>query len=117
LNNLSFAYLVAEDKKRNPERALQMINEAIRNIPKDFDPVETSKFLHTKATALKQQERLQEALAVYEQALKARPFHADTIRSLIECYSGLNTTPPEILVARLKQIKDEMKRNPDPLNR
>jgi tetratricopeptide (TPR) repeat protein len=104
LNNLSFSYLVAEDNERNAERALQLINEAIRNVPKSIDPVEMSKFLHTKATALKQQDRLQEALAVYERGLKARRDHADTLRSLIECYRGLNKLPPEQYVERLAAI-------------
>ena len=94
LNNLSYAYLVAQDDDRNAERALQLINEAIRNLPKGIDPEEASKFLHTKATALKQQDRLQEALAVYERALKSRPDHPDTLRSLIECYRRTQQNPP-----------------------
>ena len=108
LNNLSFSYLVAEDNKRNPERALQLINEAIRSLPKNVDPEEASKFLHTKATALKQQDRLQEALAVYERSLKSRPDHADTLRSLIECYTGLAKRPPERYVERLAELQQQM---------
>ena len=109
LNNLSFSYLVAGDDERNPERALQLINEAIRNLPRSVDPAEVSKFLHTKATALKQQDRLEEALAVYEKSLKARPNHADTLRSLEECYRGLNMQPPEKYGKRLKKIEEQMR--------
>ncbi len=111
LNNLAYSYLVAQDDERNAERALQLINEAIKNIPAGFDPYEASKFLHTKATALKQQDRLQEALAVYERALKSRPDHADTLRSLIECYRGLNKPPPEQYSERLAELEEEMRRN------
>jgi len=109
LNNLSFSYLVAGDDDRNPERALQLIDEAIRNLPKGIDPAEASKFLHTKATALKQQDRLQEALAVYERALKSRPNHADTLRSLIECYRGLAKLPPEQYISRLDSIEQQLR--------
>ncbi len=109
LNNLSYTYLVAQDDDRNAERALQLINEAIRYLPQDVDPAERSKFLHTKATALKQQDRLQEALAVFEQSLKSRPMHPDTLRSLIECYRGLNKIPPEQYGSRLEQVEQEMR--------
>ena len=107
LNNLSYAYLVAEDDERNPERSLTLINQAIRNLPRGVSEEEVSKFLHTKGTALKQQERLHEALAVYEKALKARPMHADTLQSLIECYTGLNKQPPEQFIERLRQIESQ----------
>lgn len=111
LNNLSFAYLVAEDDDRNVERALKLINEALRNLPNGIEPSEVSKFLHTKATALKQQDRLQEALAVYERSLRARPEHADTLRSLIECYRGLNKLPPEQYIESLKAVEQKMRQN------
>ena len=111
LNNLSFSYLVAQDDERNAERALQLINEAIRNLPAGIDPTEISKFLHTKATALKQQDRLQEALAVYEKSLKSRPYHPDTLRSLIECYRGLNKLPPEQYISRLNSVEEELRQN------
>ena len=110
LNNLSFAYLVADDD-RNAERALLLIEQAIRNLPPTVSPAEASRFLHTKATALKQQDRLQEALAVYEKALKSRPNHADTLRSLIECYRGLNKIPPERYEERLASIDQEIRQN------
>jgi len=109
LNNLAFSYLVAEDDDRNAERGLQLINGAIRNLPKDLDPAEKAKFLHTKATALKQMDRLQEAIPVFEKGLMARPNHADTLRSVVECYQGLNKSPPEQYVARLEKI-DAQKR-------
>lgn len=111
LNNLSFSYLVAEGDDQNAERALQLIDEALRNLPQGISPLEASKFLHTKATALKQQDRLQEALAVYERALKARPQHADTLRSLIECYRGLSKIPPERYGESLKKIETQMRQN------
>lgn len=107
LNNLAFSYLVGPQDERNAARALQLINAAIRNLPKDIDPVELSKFLHTKATALKQLERLQEAIAIYEKSLKERRDHPDTLRSLIECYRGLNMVAPEQYISRLKKIEEQ----------
>ena len=106
LNNLAFSYLVAEDGDRNPERALSLINEAIRNLPGNVAPVERSKFLHTKATALKQLNRLEEALGIFEKALKSRPRHIDTLRSLIECYRGLGMEPPELYASTLAEVEE-----------
>ena len=106
LNNLSYAYLVGEDE-RNPERALQLVSEAIRYLPKEISPLEKSKFFHTKATALKQMDRIQDALVLYEKGLKARPNHADTLRSLIECYRALNKNPPDEYVSRLEKIDNQ----------
>jgi len=106
LNNLAYSYLVSEDES-NPQRALQLINDAISKLPKKIDPVEMANFLHTKATALKKMDRLQEALAVYERSLRSRPMHLDTLQSLIECYRGLNFEPPEQYVERIVQIKEE----------
>ncbi len=114
LNNLSFSYLVAGDDERNPERALQLINEAVRNLPPSVNPMEVSKFLHTKATALKQQDRLEEALAVYEKSLSARPNHPDTLRSLDECYRGLNMRTPEKYIERLRDAEAQMRRDQSP---
>lgn len=113
LNNLSYCYLVSDDTPENAERSLKLINEAIEYLPKTLPESEVSKFLHTKATALKQQDRLQEALAVYERSLKARPMHADTLRSLVECYRGLQKIPPEQYVARLEQITEGTLRDDD----
>jgi len=107
LNNLAFAYLAPEDNERHPERALQLINQSIQKLPKNLAPVEMSKFLHTKATALKQLERWQDALAVYERSLKGRPKHVDTLRSLIECYYALNKEPPKEYVTRLDELKNQ----------
>jgi hypothetical protein len=70
----------------------------------DIAPIERSKFLHTKATALKYLERFQEAIAINEKSLKARPYHADTLRSLIKCYQGLNMPVPEQYISKLKNI-------------
>lgn len=105
LNNLAYSYLVATEGDFNPERGLQLVNEAIRFLPQNLPEVERAKFLHTKATAFKLMDRLQEAIVAYEQSLKARPNHMDTLRSLIECYNGLNKLPPELYVSRLAEIE------------
>ena len=107
LNNLSYSYLVAPDDARNPERALQLINEAIQVLPENLSPAEKSKFLHTKATALKQMDRIQDAIEIYELTVETRPNHADTLRSLIECYRALNKNPPEEYLSRLEKIDNQ----------
>jgi tetratricopeptide (TPR) repeat protein len=107
LNNLAFTYIVADDDHRDLELAVQLVDEAIENLPANTEPREKAKFLHTKATALKQLDRLEEALALFEQGLEARPDHADSLKSAIECYLGLNLPPPERYVERLKKVEDE----------
>ena len=106
LNNLAFACLVAPEGERNPERALQMIDEAIRNLPIDLPDVEFSKFLHTKATALKELNRTEEAIECFERSLKSRPKHKDSLRSLIECFRELDRTPPETYIERLNELDE-----------
>ena len=56
-------------------------------------------------------DRLQEALADFEKALRARPNHPDTLRSLIECYEGLNKLPPERYRETLQKVNDEMRKS------
>ena len=107
LNNLAYSYLVAEDGDRNAERALQLIDEAIRYLPANVPDIEKSKFLHTRATALMQMDRLQEAIEAFEESLKSRPNHADTLRSLIESYRTLNIQPPDQYISRLQQIPSQ----------
>ena len=104
LNNLAYAYAVAEGAEGDAARALKLVDEAIRNLPKNISNVEMSKFLHTKATVLEKQDRLAEAIEIYEESLKARPNDADTLRSLIGCYKRLNKQPPEDYAARLEKL-------------
>ena len=86
---------------------MQLIEEAIANLPKNLDPVESSKFLHTKATALKQLDRMEEAIKIFEEGLEARPNHADSLRSVVECYQALDKDPPEPYLERLKEIDEQ----------
>lgn len=109
LNNLAYIYTIATDEVHNPERALQLIDEAISNLPSNIATSEESRFFHTKATALKQLDKLEEALSLFELALKARPEHADSLRSVIECYRALNLQTPEQYIERLEQIEEEKK--------
>lgn len=110
LNNLAYTYIVAEDEDRNAERALQLIDEAIANLPSNIQPNEKSKFLHTKATILKQLNRLKESLSLFERSLANRPEHVDSLRSVIDCYRALNLQTPERYIERLEKIEKEKKR-------
>lgn len=105
LNNLAYSYLVVEDN--NAERALQLINEALRILPRDVDKVEASKFLHTKGTALKQLNRQEEAISAFERAIKSRPDHVDSLRSVIECYRALDIQPPEQYITRFEALREK----------
>lgn len=103
LNNLAFSYLVAPDA--SPKRALQLIDEAIQNLPKGIEEKERVKFFHTKAVALKQMNRVKEALPLFEKSVKARPNHVDSLRAVIECHEALDLQPPEQYVERLAKIE------------
>jgi beta-lactamase regulating signal transducer with metallopeptidase domain/tetratricopeptide (TPR) repeat protein len=107
LNNLAYTYLVAEDGDRNPELAVQLVDEAIDNLPSNIAPREMARFQHTKATALKQLDRLKEALPLFERVLKDLPDHADSLKSVIECYRALNIQTPEQYVERLEKIEHQ----------
>jgi tetratricopeptide (TPR) repeat protein len=107
LNNLAFTYIIADEDHRDLELAVQLVDEAIENLPANIDPRTKSTFLHTKATALKQAEQFEEALALFAEGLKARPDHVDSLKSVIDCYLGLNLPPPEHYVEQLKTAEDE----------
>lgn len=112
LNNLAFTYITAGDEDRDAERALQLVDEAITNLPTNIEPKSKAQFLHTKATILKQLDRLQEAIALYERALKSRPDHVDSLSSVIDCYRALRLQVPDLQVPkryieRLEELEQE----------
>jgi len=108
LNNLAFSYLVAEET--NPVRALELIRAAISKVDRR-QIGNISNYLHTQGTALKQLNRLSEAILSFESSIKYRPDHPDTLQSVIECYRGLGLDPPEIYFDRLNEISNR-KQNP-----
>ena len=112
LNNLAFTYITAGDEDRDAERALQLVDEAFTNLPTNIEPKSKAQLLHTKATILKQLNRLQEAIALYERVLKSRPDHADSLSSVIDCYRALRLQVPDLQVPkryieRLEELEQE----------
>jgi tetratricopeptide (TPR) repeat protein len=105
LNNLAYVYLVSEN--RNPERALKLVDEAIRLIP---GPEEAKNvmtyFLDTRAAALMQMNRMPEAIAAFELALKDRPDNVKIIESLIKCYEASNLSA-DAYKERLKKLTEK----------
>lgn len=105
LNNLAYIYLVAEN--RDPERALKLIDEALRKIPNpDVAKEVTTFFLDTKGTALMQLNRMPEAIAAFELALKDRPEEVKILKALIKCYEALNLSS-DAYQERLKKLTDK----------
>ena len=111
LNNLAYSYLVAEET--NPLRALELIRKAISAVDRS-QISNLSNYLHTQGTALKQLNRLNEAILSFEASIRFRPNHPDTLRSAIECYHGLGLDPPEAFVARLKNAMGSPGESPAP---
>ena len=87
LNNLAFAYLVADVK--NAERALFLVDEAIQLLPNTLETNEAaSHFHHTRGSALLALNRISEAAASFEIALQYRPNNPGILESLVKCYTG-----------------------------
>lgn len=87
LNNLAFAYLVADVK--NAERALFLVDEAIQLLPNSLETNEAaSHFHHTRGSALLALNRVSEAAASFEIALQYRPNNPGILESLVKCYTG-----------------------------
>lgn len=102
LNNLAYVYLVGTD--RNPERALKLIDEAIRLLNRDARSRGVlSHFFDTRGTALMQLNRMTEAVASFEIALKDRPWNRSILESLVKCYEGSDLSPA-IYQERIRQI-------------
>ncbi len=102
LNNLAYVYLVGTD--RNPDRALKLIDEAVRLLNRDARSRQVlSHFFDTRGTALMQLNRMTEAVASFEIALKDRPWNRSILESLVKCYEGSGLSPA-IYQERIRQI-------------
>ena len=105
LNNLAWTYLVCES--RNPERALKLIDEGLRFLPKtETARTMWSHFYDTRGTALMQLNRMTEAVASFEIALQDRPNDRKILESLVKCYQGNNLSPDSYL-ARLQMLDEQ----------
>ena len=110
LNNLAYTYLVCDDP--NPERALKLIDEAIRFLPDDpkIRKNVRSNFYDTRGTALMQLNRLIEATAAFEIAIQDRPDNRKILESLVECYRA-NDLSPAVYLNRLKALDEQEAKN------
>ncbi len=107
LNNLAYAYLVCEN--RNPDRALTLVNQAIRAIPSNISAERReelrSHFFDTKGRALLQMNRMDEAAASLELAMRSRPKNKDILAALIKCYEGRDDLQADVYRQRLEAIE------------
>ena len=108
LNNLAYAYLVCENK--NPDRALNLVNQAIRVLGElpasdQRDDMESS-FHDTRGNALMQMNRLDEAAAAFELAMQHRPEEKKILESLIKCYEGRDDRQAEVYRRRLAALNE-----------
>ena len=105
LNNLAYSYLVCEN--RNPERALKLVDEAIRSLENNPEAkIARSNFYDTRGTALMQMNRMTEAAAAFEIAIQDRPNNRQILESLVKCYEG-NNLSPGIYLERLKKLDEQ----------
>ena len=85
LNNFAYSMLITKEK--NPERALELIDKAIELAPEGFGGL--GNFLDTKATALKEIGKAEEAAKLFEKVLDQIDDKKPVLESLIECYDEL----------------------------
>lgn len=114
LNNLAYSYLVCEN--RNPERALLLIDQALRILPQSSDGRENylSHFLDTRGLALMQLNRMEEAAANFEVALKYRPDNKTILENLIKCYEGRLESQAETYRRKLAEVIAKESRENEP---
>ena len=106
LNNLAFAYLECDTP--NPERALKLVDEAIRSLQGNPGAkTARSNFYDTRGTALMQMNRMTEAAAAFEIAIQDRPNNRRILESLVKCYEG-NNLSPGIYLERLRKLDEQV---------
>ena len=105
LNNLAYTYLVCDN--RNPERALNLANDALKYRPVNVPDAEVyrSHFLHTRGLALMQLNQLDEAAANFEVALQDRNDSENILKDLIRCYEGRMEEQADIYRRRLQDLR------------
>ncbi|MEM9409596.1 MAG: hypothetical protein AAGA30_00660 [Planctomycetota bacterium] len=101
LNNFAYSLLISSDK--DPKRALELIDRAIDNAPKDFDGIDN--FIDTKATALKQLEKWKESAKLFESILENTEDKKPVLESLIECYEKLDSEKADTFRQQLNKLK------------
>ena len=115
LNNLAYTYLVCENK--NPDRALTLVNQAIRRvqqIPSKKQQLELiSHFRDTQGRALMQMNRMDEAAAALEMAAQLRPENQKILEALIQCYEGRDNLQADIYRRRLERLREKGNENVD----
>ena len=110
MNNLAFAYLQAEEP--NPERALLLVDTALRFITAGDAQQQVqhkSHFLHTRGMALRQLGRNAEAEVAIGFALKDRPDNEEILVALLACYEGRDPKRAEEIRKRLNKIRADKK--------
>ena len=108
LNNLSYTYLVGDTP--NPKRALKLIDEALRYLPNTSANQQYRTHFHdTRGKALLQLERVSEAVAEFEFALRARPNNVEILKSLIMCYNenDMDASPYERKLSAVLQAQQD----------
>lgn len=108
LNNLAYTYLVCE--KKNPARALSLVDRALANFNPTSDQMRKrlSNFRDTRGLAMMQLNRLDEAAAEFEIALADRPNNVRILKNLVKCYddNGLDSSS-------WQERLDQLKKKPD----
>ena len=87
-NNLAYSLLISSDK--DAERALELINEAIKDAKDDEGFGGLDSFLDTKGTALKQLGKWKAAAEVFEDILPKVDDKKPVLESLVECFKELD---------------------------
>lgn len=104
LNNLAFAYVMAENA--NPLRALELVEQAVSVARSNgSNAVELSSYYHTQGMAFLRLNRMEEATNAFTRALEGRPEHEGILEGLIRCYEGRDEIQREVYRRRLEAVK------------
>ncbi len=111
LNNLAYAWLQRGD--RDPERALQLVDEGLRFVSGRANLLRyRSHFLDTRGNALMYLNRYEEAIASFQKALSQRPDDVNLLEQMVICYEKTNLDP-SVLVRRIERIKSGSDNEPN----
>ena len=107
LNNLAFALLASQNTRSSAEEALSLVEEGLRILASNKDPLKQATFLlDTRGEALMQLNRKEDAIASFEQALQRRPENQKIIEKLILCYDGRIDQQAGVYREYLKELRE-----------
>ena len=103
LNNYAYSLLISKNK--DPDKSLEVINKAIELAPEDFSGL--NNFLDTKATALMQMEKWEEAAELFETVLAETKDKKPVLEALVKCHEKLESEKAKSFQKQLDDLNND----------